>query len=260
MHKKFFTLICSTLFLFLSLAISQAKTFLPIDKNAEIQSIDIQDKSAIIHMNDYDVTVPLEIMDGKSFKRAHGITPKGMTIGLKYNDTLLRLIAIDKVQKNYMSVDLLAKGAKKMDLPEDYKTPIASKELYLSAIQFIQSYPLWPANSVSRGFDLMTNKEKGIINLFPAITLELADKLCRSDHITSGIFELLSDQNGMTCDNLSSLNEPQKLQELQTAANQERDLLIDVLECTQGRKQPKLCQEINKKLADKIVKSSSFRL
>lgn len=247
------------LWLICILSTLSAKTYIPLDPKAHIQSIDITGNIADIKMPDYIVTLDLQLMKGIEFTRAHGITPQGMTIGLKYNDVLLRLIAIDQSQKNYMSIDFLIKGGEKMQLPEAYLAPISELETYISAPQFINSYSLWPADSVARGYELIPQREKGIIMIFPAISLEIADKLCRASYVTTGIFEILSDQSQLTCDDLSVLNQDKYLQALQLTAIQERDLLVDILECTQGLHKPKYCQNINKKLADQIQAAHTLK-
>ncbi len=234
-----------------------AQTYYPIQKPSDIQSVTLNDKNAMITMSDYVVTVPLTIMKNTDYSRANGITPKGMKIGLKYNDILLRLVAVDKSNKNYMVADFITKDKhnKMLNLPVDYKKPINDTDIYIASIDFIKSYPFWSANSVARGFDLLATKEKGIITLFPAILLELADKLCRADTVTAGIFELLPETQKITCDNLSVLTIPKNLKNLQKFANQERPLLVKVLECSQGNRQPALCQKINQELANKTLHS-----
>lgn len=236
-----------------------AQTYFPIDKNTTdkgaIQSVTLKDKTAIIKMSDYAVTVPLTIMKSITYNRAYGTTPENMSIGLKYNDILLQLIAVDAAKKNYMRVDLIVKNTdiKKLNLPKHYKQEINDTDIYLSSVDFIQSYPLWSADSVARGFDLLSNKEKGIIQLFPAISLEIADKLCRSDTVTAGIFELLSDNQKITCDDLLIFNDADTYKKLNELANQERPLLIKTLDCSQGNRQPAVCQKSNQQLADHVL-------
>ncbi len=238
-----------------------AQTYFPAEKNTAdkdaIQSVILKDKTAIINMSDYAVTIPLKLMKSTTYNRAYGITPENMYIGLKYNDIILQLIAVDKAKKNYMRVDLIKKNAdiKKLNLPKHYKKEIDDTDIYLSSVDFIQSYPLWSADSVARGFDLLSSKEKGIIQLFPAISLELADKLCRSDTVTAGIFELLSDNQKITCDDLLMFNDAHTYKKLVELAHKERSLLVTTLECSQGNRQPILCQTSNQQLAEKVLHS-----
>jgi hypothetical protein len=126
-------------------------------------------------------------------------------------------------------------------------------ETYVSSVQFITSYPFWSANSTSRGFDLLVTKEKGIIGFFPAIQLELADKLCRADTVTAGIFELLSETTQINCQTLSILNNKKYYTQLRNLSDTERPLLSKVLECSQGNRQPTYCQKINQELAQKAL-------
>lgn len=237
-----------------------AQTFVPVDKDSLIQSVNIDKNNAIIKMSDYTVSFPVHIMQGTDYNRATGITPKGMSIGLKYNANLLRLVVVDKAQKNYMVSDFVAENSNSADLklPDNYKKPIDDKEIYVSSVQFIASYPFWTPNSTSRGFDLLVTKEKGIIGFFPAIQLELADKLCRADTVTSGIFELLPETQNINCDSLSVFDTKNYYKKLQTAATAERSLLIEVLECSQGGRQPKYCQKINQDLAQKALGNISI--
>jgi hypothetical protein len=238
-----------------------AQTYFPVEKNTAdkdiIQSVTLKDKTAIIKMSDYAVTVPLTIMHNTEYNRAYGTTPEKMYIGLKYNDIVLQLIAVDAGQKNYMRVAFVTKNAdiKKINVPKHYKKEINNTDIYLSSTDFIRSYPLWSPESVARGFDLLSSKEKGIIQLFPAISLELADKLCRSDTVTAGIFELLSDTQKVTCDDLSIFNDTHHYKKLVELANQERSLLVTTLECSQGNRQPNFCQKSNQRLAEKVLHS-----
>jgi hypothetical protein len=235
--------------------IVSAKVYLCDNLETGIKSVNIKKNIAVIQMKNYSVKVPLKIMKGKNFQRANGYTPQGMAIGLKYNDVVLQLLAIDKAKKNYMVVHLIAQGAKQNNRPLNYKNPVTADDIYVSSIQYIQSYPLWGANNVMRGFDLLTQKERHIIQLFPAIRLEIADKLCRSDDVSSGIFELLPSHEKINCDTLEILSSEDYLKKLQNLASQERPLLVQILECSQGIKHPKICQAINKKLADKVLKT-----
>jgi hypothetical protein len=236
---------------------STPRHYLPIETQTLIKSVTITDKTAIIIMSDYTVTVPISVMKNTDYYRATGVTPKGMKIGLKYNPTILRLVVVDATQKNYMVTDFVAKNADKKTLkfPEYYKAPLSKDDIYISSVQFIQSYPLWSADSTSRGFDLLATKEKGIIALFPAIRLELADKLCRASTVTAGIFELLPETQKITCDDLSGFNSQKYLKKLVMLATPERALLTKVLECSQGNRHPKSCQKINQQLAKKTLES-----
>jgi len=237
-----------------------AQIYLPVQKNDPVQSVTLDKKTALIAMKDYKVTVPLVVMQGDAFVRANGTTPEGMSIGLKYNKTILRLLVVDKSKKNYMVTHFIVKNAKNITLPTQYKDPILEDDLYISSVQFIQSYPLWPTNSTSRGFDLLSQKERSIIQLFPAIRLEIADKLCRSDSVTSGIFELLPQSQNLSCDKLELFNNTKYFNALKEYANNERALLVNVIECSQGVKNPKSCHAINKKLADKVLESVTMHI
>ena len=234
-----------------------SQKYLPIEAQSLIQSVVITDKNAIITMSNYVVTVPITVMKNTDYHRATGTTPKGMKIGLKYNPTILRLVVVDAIQKNYMVTDFVAKNAdiKTLKFPEYYKAPLNKDDIYISSVQFIQSYPLWSADSTSRGFDLLATKEKGIITLFPAIRLELADKLCRASTVTAGIFELLPETQKIKCDNLAIFSNQKYFKKLTSFATPERALLIKILECSHGNKQPKLCQKINQQLAKKALES-----
>jgi hypothetical protein len=255
--KKISLLIISLIFCIVAGQATYAQTYIPIDKKSAIKSVILKGKTAHIKMSDYSVTIPLRIMNDTDYKRANGVTPKGMKIGLKYNDTLLRLVAIDAIEKNYMVADFIVPNANttQLNLPDGYKEQIDKNDIYIASVQFIQSYPLWSADSVARGFDLLASKEKGIIQLFPAINLELADKLCRANSVTAGIFELLPETQKITCDDLLLFNHHKNLEKLKILANQERPLLVKVLDCAQGNKHPQLCQKINQQLAKKIVNS-----
>ena len=261
--KKINVLILSLSFIFsfFNTSFAFSETYFPTQKDFYIQSIIINDKKALVKMAQSSVSFSIKIMKNSDTYRAYGVTPKGMKIGLKYNNILLRLVAIDKAEKNYMVADFISKIApsKKINFPNNYKSPIAPDEIYLSSTQFIQSYPFWLSENVARGFDLLSSKEKGIIQLFPAIHLELADKLCHSDDVTVGIFELLSEQQKINCDDLSILNKQDFLKKLQSLANHERILLTKVLECSQGNRQPTLCQKINQELAEKTLQSITIQ-
>lgn len=199
------------------------------------------------------IDIPLKIMSGQESTKAYGVSPKGMKVGINYNAQILRLIVVDAQHKNYMSQVFVPLTGGRLRLPFYYKKPINYKDYYLSSVQFVQSYPLWPAVSVARGYELLSEKERGIIKLFPAIRLELADKLCRSDVVTAGIFETLGQQKNITCDTLKILNNKQSLKNLQSITNQERSLLRSVLECASGMRQPKGCQQTSKKLSEFVL-------
>jgi len=245
-----------------AMASSAIQTYYPTDPNSEIKSVDVHASKAHIQMVDYAVDVPLKIMHGKKFHRGHGITPQKMKIGLKYNDIILQLVVIDKAHKNYMVTNLFTKNASKVDLlPDTYRGPLKQEDIYVSSIKFIESYPLWPANSAARGYDLLSEKERYLIQMFPEIRLELADKLCRANIVNAGIFQLLPQNQNISCDQLlTTLKHETYFKKLKLKANRVRPLLTNVIACAQGGKKPKFCQKINKTLSQKVLNNQTMKM
>lgn len=115
---------------------------------------------------------------------------------------------------------------------------------------FVASYEFWSPGTVTRVYDLMDDKYRTIIQLFPAVQTDLIWKLCQSDTKARGLGAALRGE-GVTCAQVDTrLKNAQKtgaFNLFKRRVHSERADAERAVQCARGIHPPHICAESAKR-------------